>query len=268
MEPKKVFRGNDTLFYNSQCLFVEYHDVIAIPWFTLLAFVKNTNLFQNIFNMEDIAEYDLTGLLEWYIYRKHRNIFKSIGAQEGIDTIPDEGYATILEKAMSISDDIYKIPTNLKFLSSLRLLLEEASLVKQVIIYSEKNEPMIETTLKQYFLRAGGKIQYVYGNFEDIAKSIPSDATYVFSDIEKINILKKLNKLHLSCILIPSGLRYNYLEDNPTKLKVDLDELVKNFVFKYSFFDNFDLSNALNNNQIPSELSAFNQSDTSQTNDE
>ena len=78
MGTKTVYRGNDTLFYNSQCLFIEYHDVIAIPWFTMLAFTKSTPAFNNILKMYEIADYDLTGLLEWYIYRKHRNVFKSI----------------------------------------------------------------------------------------------------------------------------------------------------------------------------------------------
>lgn len=251
---KTVYRSNDTLFYNSQCLFVEYHDVIAMPWLTLLAFTKNTNLFNNIIKMNEISDYDLNGLLEWYIYRTHRNIFKSVGTIDTVEELPDTGYESILDQAMSISEDIYRIPTYLKFLSTLRVLLFEASLVKQVIIYSEKNEPMIEKTLKEYFSRVGSKVKYMNGKFEDMVKLIPNDSTYVFSDIEKVNDLIKANKLNYSSILIPNGLRYNYTEDDATKLKVDLDKLSEKYIFKYSFFDNFDLTDALQNDVIPSEL--------------
>lgn len=256
MSAKTVYRGNDTLFYNSQCLFVEYHDVIAMPWFTLLSFIKNTDAFGNIFKINELTDYDLAGLMEWYVYRKYRNIFKSIGVVDSIDELPDAGYDAMLDKAMNISDDLYRIPTNLKFLSTLRLLLTDSSMIKQVIIYSEKNEPMIENTLKQYFSKAGSKVKYMSGKFEDMVKLIPQDSTYVFSDIEKVNTLIKLNKLNLSCILVANGLRYNYMDDDATKLKVDLKELYESskYLFKYSFFDNFDLSNTLNDDIMPSEM--------------
>lgn len=242
---KTVYRSNDTLFYNSQCLFVEYHDVIAMPWFTMLLFTKNKNVFNNIFNMNEIANYDIPSLLEWYTYRKHRNIFKNFRTAEGVSEIPDEAYESILEKAMSIADDFYRIPTNLKFFTTLRLLLLDSSMIKQVIIYSETNESMIQETLNQYFTKVGNKVKYMNGKFEDMLKLVPDDSTYVFSDITKINTLANFNKLNLSCVLIPAGLRYNYMENDQTKLKVNLDELSKKFIFKYSFFDNFDLNDAL-----------------------
>ena len=258
MEQKIVYRGNNTLFYNSKCLLVEYHDVIAMPWFTILSCIKNNDNFNNLFKMYEISDYDLIGLLEWYIYRKHRNIFKSIGVIESSKELTDEEYSMILEKTMGISEDIYNIPTNLKFLSTLRILLSDASMINQVIIYSENHEPMIEKTLSKYFSKLGTKIKYMNGKFEDLLKIVPQDSTYVFSDIEKVNSLVKMNKLNLSSVLVVNGLRYNYLENDMTKLKVDLKELSKKYLFKYSFFDNFDFNNALSNGVMPSEIEALN----------
>ena len=252
MSEKIVYRGNDTLFYNSQCIFVEYHDIIAMPWLTMLAAIKNSTAFNNILNISEISSYDIRGLLEWYIYRKHRNVFKSIGPAESIGELPEDAYDILLEKAMSISEDIYRIPTNLKFLSTLRLLVSDSSMIKQVIVYSEKNEPMIEDTLKRYFEKSG-KVKYFYGKFEDLVKIVPNDSTYVFSDITKVDILRAKDKLNLSCVLIASGLRYNYMEDDASKLKIDLEELMKTHVFKYSFFDNFDLTNMLSDNLLSTE---------------
>ena len=251
---KIVYRGNDTLFYNSQCLFIEYHDVIAMPWFTMLAFTKNTDIFSNFVKIHEIADYDIPGLLEWYLYRKHRNVFKSIGVLDNIKEPSDDNYNDFLNKAMHISDDLYRIPTNLKFLSTLRLLVSDSSMVKQVIIYSENDEPMIEKTLSQYFSKLGNRIKYLHGKFEDMVKIIPQDSTYVLSDIEKVDTLIKSNKASLSCILIPNGLRYNYTEDDATQLKLNLKELSDKYIFKYSFFDNFDLTNALQNTALPNEI--------------
>jgi hypothetical protein len=253
-EQKIVYRGNDTFFYNSQCLFIEYHDVIAMPWFTMLLFTKNTNAFKKFFKLEEIEDYGVADLLEWYIYRKHRNVFKSIGMVDGVEELPDEGYKVLLEKAMNISEDIYQIDTNLKFLTTLRLLLTESNMVKQIIIYSEQNEPMIEKTLSKYFSKLGTKVKYMTGNFLDMVKLIPQDSTYVLSDIEKINDLIKADKLNLSTVLITNGLRYNYLEDDPSKLKVNMDEISQKYLFKYSFFDNFDTSDILGSELLPNEM--------------
>jgi hypothetical protein len=118
---------------------------------------------------------------------------------------------------------------------------------------------MIETTLKKYFSKAGSKVKYMDGKFEDMVRFIPTDSTYVFSDIEKVNTLIAANKLNLSCVLIANGLRYNYTEEDSTKLKVDLKELTEKYVFKYSFFDNFDLTNALKDGVIPSEIETLNE---------
>ena len=243
MEQKTVYRSVDTLFQNSQCLFIEYHDVLAMPWFTLLTFVNRIKTFRTLFNTNEIVDYDLAGLLEWYLYRKYRNIFKSLGKSENVTDIPDSEYDVILSKAMSISDDIYRVPMGLNFLSILKILLDDSSMVKQIIIYSESDEPMIEETLKTTLTKGGSKIKYVHGTFADIVKTIPQDSTYVLSDIEKINTLVEYDKLKMSCILIPNGLRYNYHEDDPTKLKIDLEELSKTIIFKYSFFDNINISN-------------------------
>ena len=40
---KKVFRTIDNFFYNSECLFIEYHDILNIPWLSLLALIKQSN---------------------------------------------------------------------------------------------------------------------------------------------------------------------------------------------------------------------------------
>ena len=251
---KKVFRGIDTLFYNSQCVFIEYHDVISMPWFTMLYYMRNSEYMNTIFNMDSLRDYSLTGLLEWYLNRKHRNVFEDILTREG-KSINYDNAVNILNQCMELTDDFYKIDTNLKFMSVLRLLLAEQGLVKKFYIYSEKEEAGIKTVLDYYFKDYGTKIQYITGSFGDVLKLMPKDSTYVFSDITKVQALIDNGRLNYSALLITNGLRYNYELENMKKIKVNITELSKSYVFKGDFFDNFDMTNALASGTIPSVLS-------------
>ena len=67
--------STDTLFYNSQCLFIEFHDVIEMPWFILTYILKNNKKLNEIFRIDNISSYSVQNMVEWYVYRKHRNIF-------------------------------------------------------------------------------------------------------------------------------------------------------------------------------------------------
>lgn len=237
----------DTLFYNSQCLFIEFHDVIEMPWLILAYLIKKDKSIREVFKTDKISSYSVQDMFEWYIYRKHRNIFESIGLQdEAYDNMrgnmPDDWYDIFLNNCMVNSQGLYMIDTKLVFYKSLNILLSDSpGMVKRIIIYSEYEEPgikyFIDDMLK--FSIYQNKIEYIYGDFKSIISNIPNDSTYVLSDIEKINKIKEANKLNMSSILIANGLRYNYMLNDKTKLKVDIDKMKEDTVFKCSFFDNF-----------------------------
>ena len=73
-----VFVGQKDVFYNSECLFVEYNDVLAFPWYIWLMQMRNDETMNKIFNMDDLKTYNMEDLMEWYMYRKHRNVLKNI----------------------------------------------------------------------------------------------------------------------------------------------------------------------------------------------
>lgn len=239
--------STDTLFYNSQCLFIEFHDVIEMPWFILTYILKNNKKLNEIFRIDDISSYSVQNMVEWYVYRKHRNIFKSMGLQDeayrNMGEPNDEWYDKFLYNCIRDNKELYIVDTKLIFYKSLNILLSDSpGMVKRIIIYSEYNEPgirwFIDDMLK--FSTHAGKVEYAYGDFTNIIKDIPNDSTYVLSDIEKVNKIKEANKLYMSSILIANGLRYNYELHDKSKLKVDVKSLANDTVFKCSFFDNFD----------------------------
>lgn len=237
LSTKVVYRGPDTLFYNSQCLFIEYHDALQSPWYILLAVLMQHEGIKSIFDFSDIEGLNPNELYEWYVNRKERNIFKNfeyIGEGEGPS---DKDLDELLHKNELASDIFYNtddVDSFLNFWHVLeKLAIVEKSLIKKIYIYTETENPYIEKVLKEYFGNAN--INYVFGQLKDILKGIPRDSTYVFSDIEKVNMLKELDKLAYSSILICDGYRYNKNKDG--KLKVDLEKESKDIIFKYAFFN-------------------------------
>ena len=236
----------DTFVYNSQCLFIEFHDVIEMPWLILTYLSRNDKQLNEVFKMHNLSSYSIHDTVEWYIYRKYRNVFKSIGLQENVQqnigNVSDEWYDKFLYNCISKAKELYMLDTKLIFYKSLNILLSDSpGMVKRVIIYNEYNEPGIKLFIDDMlkFSTHSQKIEYVYGDFTDAIKNIPNDSTYIISDIEKINKIKEANKLYMSSILIVNGLRYNYEPQDKTKLKVNINELKNKTVFKCSFFDNF-----------------------------
>ena len=70
---------------------------------------------------------------------------------------------------------------------------------------------------------------------------IPSNSTFVFSDVFKINALKDAGKLNGASILLADGYRYNYHSKPAVEedLLVDIADLRQKYVFELNSFDNF-----------------------------
>lgn len=227
---KKVIRTTDTLFYNSQCLFIEYHDVLNIPWLVLLTVAKQSKSIQKLFDLKEIEHYDMSALLEWYKYRNSRNIFNEFNMSQEINT--DDFLKAMMTSGNS--DYFHSLDFELIFNNALKILME-SRLVKKILIYSEYEESGIRDYISKRF--SSEMIGYTFGDLNQCLKSIPIDSTYVFSDICKVNNLIDTNHLSYSSIIIANNYKYNY--DDDKKLKVDLDKLSEDYVFKYGYFNAF-----------------------------
>lgn len=235
MEQTKVYTCKDTLFYNSQCLFIEYHDVLKSPWLILLNVVKNNEDLNRVFDMSEIKNLDGTSLIEWYLTRKNRNFFKEFPLHVQSDSEPDdEFYDNLLFELVSSNETFYELDTRLNFYDILDNLYDKKMLIKKIKVYSERYDKNIE---RELYSEYNDNIEYCYGNFIEVAKTLPSDSTFVFSDINKVNILATEDMLNFQSVLIANRLRYNY--DEAGNIKSDLEMLSEKFTFKYNFFENF-----------------------------
>ena len=234
MGTKHVYVGNKGVFYNSDCLFVEYNDIISAPWYILACFIKDIDGIGKMFDISELSAMTYEEIMEWYIFRRYRNIYKNIPLL-GNQFLTDEEYDQFLYKQMEFSNTFYTIDVGFTFGTTLDYAAKQKLLIKKVVIYSEYMNPYLEKVLKNRYPDAF----LLSGDFREVLHEIPRDSTYVFSDMNKINIMVEEGHLELSSIIMCDGYRYNYLPDDNKKFIADLEMLRKKYTFKIDFFNNF-----------------------------
>lgn len=239
----KVIITYNNVFLNSSSLVVEYNDVLKCPFFILFTSLVKNEEFRNIFDMSEFDNMNNEDLYVYYITRKNINILKNLNIKkEAFENIFKSNIELLykwietfmyneIEQFSAFTD--YELELN--FVKVLRNLIN-TKMVKDIYIFSDIKSSNIGNDIKHLY---GESVKYVYGDLKDIINenNISNDSTFVFSDINKIIELKNTNKLNLSTVLIADKFGYNYKEDNETPI-VDIDELSKNNIFKFSFFNN------------------------------
>lgn len=219
------------LFYNSEMLFIEYMDIIKATPYYLLDVIKDSKKLSEILNLEQIKYLKDIGKVEWYINRKHQNIFKELCCVD----IPDSELDRIFYTYLGFDERLNQQASTLNFMSVIQHLVSQ-KMVKQIGIYL----PYEDNSIERLFEDMGFNFKFLYGNFKDCLSEVPRDTTYVFSDIEKVNTLNSEGRLELSSVMIANEYRYNKIDKMTPK--VDLVKLNNSVVFKYAIFNAFVLS--------------------------
>ena len=244
-------KGNFMLTYNSAftCVdnvFIEYHDIMRCIQFTIINFLRKNSIFKVLLDTSEIEDMTEAELYVWYISRENRNIFKnleitsSFSSLSGFDGDSNKVY-DFLDNFLYIELDnlpseILNYENKLKFYDTMKTFLN-MSTVKNIYIYSENYSKLIEEDVSSIH----GDIKYVYGDFKSVLEEneIKSNTTFVFSDIEKINTLVELDILKFSTILMADQYRYNYGDDD--ELKVNVEKLADDHIFKLFFYTAFEI---------------------------
>lgn len=229
---KKVLRGPDTMFYNSQAIIVEYEDVINLPGFNVLNMIINSSKLSDLLGI-DVSRFlfmDADDVLEWYLSRKTINPLESLAPKDEIIT-------------KEVLDNTYRVLLNTQDAQSatgkpniIRVLNEviHSGLVKNLYVYINNYNDFAKERVRSILPEA---MILEDKSFTDTITNMPTDVTYVLSDIDKIVALNEIDKLSCSAILVPYGLRYNHSELG--KEKPEIDELSKDVIFKLAYFNNF-----------------------------
>lgn len=221
---------NYSMFYNCDCLFIEYYDILKCPWFSLLCNIKDMkDTFKNL-NLDSISFLNTDSLYEWYVNRKNRNFFLDLLPKDLIITNEIKIQLDALLDKLMQSEEIFSIDTSLNFMNILEII-KNSGLIRKIVVYSEiENKSIVDEITKM------GNVNVIFGKFEDVIMNIPNNSTFVLSDISKIAVLDKYDKLRLSSILLPINYRYN--KKNLEELSIDIESMKKDTVFKFNLFDN------------------------------
>lgn len=218
------------IFFNSECVFIEYYDIIKSPWYVLLSVIAQNEKIKEILDLSQIEYLDSNGLYEWYVNRNNRNFLEDL---HGKKYLPD--LDTLLEVLME-NKVFYETDTKLNTVRVVNTILEQ-KLTKELIIYTEKENQFVKDDIERLFPKKN--IKYLYGEFREILKQIPSDTTYFLSDFNKVIDLSEENHLNFSSLVLPYDYSYNFYinEKNEKVPNIDFTYLGKDHIFKYTFFN-------------------------------
>lgn len=242
---QKLILTYDAPFLNSDCLFVEYDDVIESPFFILLNCLKDNEGMRLIFDLSEISSMNIEELYEWYIMRKEKNILLNLPLIDGVleyyfnndEDNFKEWCESLLYDEIDNIDGLLEIKAEANFSTILKTLLSK-NVVKKTYIYSNKYSKNLEEELKEEF---GSNIIYVSGDIKKIIEdnNITNNSTFVFSDIMNVLKLKEAGILEYSSIIIADRYGYNYKNDSNDVI-IDIESLLSESVFKLDFFNNIE----------------------------
>ena len=105
----KVFVSSDDIFQNTECLFIEYDDVLKSPMFSLLNIIKDRESVKKIFDMTEFDGLTSNELYEWYVERESKNMFKYLDLlDDSLTNIFDDDVNVFYRWCDSFYEDMYK----------------------------------------------------------------------------------------------------------------------------------------------------------------
>lgn len=229
---KMRFIENGEIFTNSKVIVIEFLDICMCPGFAIMNDLRRIGTPGSVYSK--YKDYSIPALLEWYVNRKNNNFLYelyNINPNDPKKLAVDQMY----KECMSIPMYYLEKSFNLNFMSVLDYLKDTKTLVSKVYIYSDFEIPPIKTFIDHYHMTI--PCEYIYGDFKELLHTTLTEekTTYVFSDIEKVKIMKDEDRLKLSSIILPIEYRYNKLDMHT--LKYPIDEWQKDIPFKFGLFN-------------------------------
>lgn len=230
----------NNLFYNSELLFIEYDDIIkSIPFAIMEVVSVYPRLIEKVCDAAVFEGFTINSLYEFYVNRKEQNIFKRFLKDEYKsfdDSKIDELYIPFLD-ILKTTPSILKSLPELNFsmvLHDLFKLTDYNKLAKKILIWTPIYHDIYKDSINELF---GNKVSYVHGNLEDVLKDQPTDSTYVFSNINNMNIIDKMDRISMSSFIVPYEYEYNFvMKDEERVSKVDISELSSKHAMKFNYF--------------------------------
>ena len=229
---KHMTTGN-RMFLNSECIFVEYHDILKCPWYILLTVLQQNNKVQPILDLTKIEYFNTDALFEWYCNRENRNFLYDLLKPEASNLDMDKLLDTLMDNEI-----FYTIDMPLNATAAIQKVLKN-KLVKKIVVYSESYSKYIEEDVKKLFSNSGN-VKYRTGDLKKILKDdVPTDTTYFLSDFNKVITLADCDHLSYGSLVLPFDFEYNYCKNDKGERTpiIDFTYLGKDHLFKLAYFN-------------------------------
>lgn len=226
------FVENGEIFTNSSTIVIEFLDICMCPGFSIFDDLRRVGKKESAYGK--FKDYSEAALFEWYINRKHNNFLYQLYNIDS-NSPKKDAVDAMYRECLKIPQYYNEKALKLNFMSVLDYLRDTKTLVSKIFIYSDFEIPAIKSFLDNY--KMSSHCEYVYGDFKELLDTKITDkkTTYVFSDIDKVKILKDNNRLKMSSIIIPIEYRYN--KTDMTNLKYPINEWQKETPFKFGLFN-------------------------------
>lgn len=236
----KLFVTRPNMFYNTSCLLFEYYDLLKAPWFGLLNFIVHSDSMSKLVDLSILSKMTMDELFSWYVFRSDRNFMMCLNYDEtilknsGIDDYIklSEWTGKFIDNQMASHELYFDDRYNLNFYEILKNIISRKVQINKFICFSEVYSKFVENDLKSI----NPMIEYTYGDFSSLLDDVPTDTTYVLSDVNKMNIIADKGKLELASIILTDYYKYNFDSDT-NALKLD-KEKINNHTYKLDLFDN------------------------------
>jgi hypothetical protein len=114
----------------------------------------------------------------------------------------------------------------------------------KIYIYSEEYDKRIHADIQMNY-KDMNKVNYVTGPLHEVIKQIEGVTTYIFADIFDVTTLLAFDKCAYTNVLVANyGYNYYYMEDGKLALRMNLEEVSKEKIFKFATFMPADFTNS------------------------
>ncbi len=218
-------------FSGTHAIVIEYDDIIRSPMLMVMEANKHNSKLSTLIDLQQIHFMYKYGMFEWYIHRHNRNPLQEFPA---LDELNDEIAYDVMKTFLQSDNHYISESRPLVFVDPLKVIISQ-KFTMEYFVYNEYSNPYVAQDMGNTF--PGVSFKVLTGPFEEAIADVPFDATWVLSDITKLEALQKTGKLNLANIMVANDYRYNFAKDNPTKFVIDIDALREKSVFKFKLFN-------------------------------
>ena len=244
----ELYLPSQSVFSNTDNLFIEFNDVINSYIFTMLISYSRQDEEDEFFELYQISGKPTVELYDWYLARNNQNALKDLGPSRKFNYEKARTDKTMkssekeifeifaddfLNAAIAENEKVIDERSNTEFAWKAHEMFK-LDIIKNKYVYTPVYSKYVEKLLSEMY---EDNIKYVYGPLTDVIENeaISNNSTFIFSDIYKILALADSCILHNASVSV-ANYKYNLNENGEPKL--DIDTLIKeNGMFRLSFFN-------------------------------